>query len=279
MSQHSLPIQTNSFVGRHTEINELSALLTDSVCRLLTIVGLGGVGKTRLALEIACKVQDSFADGVYFVPLQPVQNPDQIIQVILIALNLETDHDPLGHLLSYLSERQILLVMDNFEHVISGVELLTNILQATTAVSILVTSRESLQIQEEWIRQIYGLDYPVNAINSPTDNCSAIQLFYERAQQLRTDLELNAQYPHIAKICQLVEGLPLALELAAGWVKTLSCREIADEIQRNRDILATRTKDMPERHQSMQAVFDHSWFLLTENEQAVLRRFAIFRGG
>lgn len=279
MSQSTVPTHSTTFIGRQTDLNEISTLLAESSCRLLTVVGLGGAGKTRLALEVARWLQDSFTDGVYFIPLQPLQNPDQIIQATLIALNLEIDRDPHAHLLSYLSERQLLLVMDNFEHLMGGIDLLTDILTHSTKVKIIVTSRESLQLQGEWIRQVYGLDYPDNIASLSNGHYSAVQLFNERAQRLRSDLDIDTQHPYIVKICRLVEGLPLALELAAGWIKTLSCKEIAEEIQRNRDILAARAKDMPERHRSMQAVFDHSWFLLNEDDQAVLRRFAIFRGG
>lgn len=279
MSQPTIPTHSTTFIGRQTELNEIKTLLSESTCRLLTVVGLGGVGKTRLALEVAHWVQDSFPDGVHIIPLQPLQNPDQIIQATLIALNLETEHDPHSHLLSYLSERQILLVMDNFEHLMGGIDLLNDILTHSANVKIMVTSRESLQLKEEWIRQIYGLDYPDNIASASNRHYSAIQLFNERAQRLRSDLDIETQHPYIVEICRLVEGLPLALELAAGWIKTLSCKEIAEEIQRNRNLLAARAKDVPDRHRSMQAVFDHSWFLLNEDEQAVLRRCAVFRGG
>ena len=224
-------------------------------------------------------MQTAFPDGVYFIPLQPLQSPDQISQAVLNALNLETDRDPHADLLAYLSERQVLLVMDNFEHLLDGIDLVADILHSAAQVKILATSRESLGLQEEWLRQVYGLDYPDSTAASLNGYHSAVQLFIERAQQLRVDLDFDAQYVHIARICQLAEGLPLALELAAGWVKTLSCREIAEELQRNCDILAARSKDRPERHRSMQAVFDHSWRLMAEDEQVVLRRFAVFRGG
>ena len=268
-----------AFVGRQSELDDLSRLLTETPCQLLTLVGLGGIGKTRLALEVAQRVQTSFQDGVYFVPLQPLQSPNQIIQAVLNALSLEADRDPRAHLLAYLSERQLLLVMDNFEHLLDGINLVVDILNSAAQVKILATSRESLRLQEEWLRAVHGLEYPDDTATLLNGHHSAVQLFVQRAQQLRVDLDFDAQYAHIVRICRLVDGMPLALELAAGWVKTLSCREIAEELQRNRDILAARSKDRPERHRSMQAVFDHSWSLLTEDEQAVLRRFAVFRGG
>ena len=279
MMTHNLPIPSTTFVGRQSEINDLSRLLSEFACRLLTLVGLGGIGKTRLALEVAQRVQTAFPDGVYFVSLQPLQSPDQIIQAVLNTLNLETDRDPHADLMAYLSERQILLVMDNFEHLLDGIDLVADILHSAVQVKVLATSRESLGLQEEWLRQVYGLDFPDDTAASLNGYHSAAQLFIERAQQLRVDLDFDTQYPHIAHICRLVEGLPLALELAAGWVKTLSCREIAEELQRNLDILAAREKDRPERHRSMQAVFDYSWCLMAADEQAVLRRFAVFRGG
>jgi predicted ATPase/DNA-binding CsgD family transcriptional regulator len=279
MSQQRVPIYTTTFVGRHAELNEISRLLIESSCRLLTLVGLGGVGKTRLALEIAQNVETTFPDGVYFVPLQPLQTPLQIVYAILHALNLETDRDPQAHLLKYLLDRQMLLVLDNFEHLMDGIDLIGDILTSTTNMKIMVTSREALQLQGEWLRQIYGLDYPNDRENALNCDYSAVQLFAERAQQLRVDIDFDAQHIHIMNICQLVEGLPLALELAAGWVRVLSCEEIAEEIRKGCGILAARSKDSLERHRSIQVVFDHSLALLTGEEQIALMGFAVFRGG
>jgi predicted ATPase/DNA-binding CsgD family transcriptional regulator len=178
-----------------------------------------------------------------------------------------------------LQDKRLLLVVDNFEHVMDGAPLLAHILSAAPDVKLLVTSRESLRLQEEWLRVVHGLNYPDGSEASTMEHYSAIQLFIERAQRLRGDLDFTVQAENIVRICQFVEGMPLALELAAGWVKTLSCREIVDELWQNQAILVARTNNVPDRHRSMQVVFDHSWRLLTENERAILQCFVVFRGG
>ena len=274
-----LPTYSTTFVGRQAEIDDLCVLLSEPTCRLLTLIGLGGIGKTRLALEVAQQVQTAFADGVYFIPLELLQSPDQILQVVLSVLGLEVTPDPYAHLLAYLSEQHILLVMDNFEHLLDGIDLLRDILNSAAHVKILATSRESLRLQEEWLRQVYGLEYPDDFATALTGQDSAIRLFIERAQRLRVDLDLVTHYAPIVRICQLVEGMPLALELAAGWVNTFSCREIAEELPRNSDILAARANDTPERHRSIRAVFEWSWGLLMAQERAVFMNLSVFRGG
>ncbi len=275
----ALPAQQTSFIGRETEIAEFSTLLADPACRFLTLTGLGGMGKTRLAIAVARQIQSTFPDGIYFVPLQPLQNADQILPTILNVLNLKAIQDPRAELLNFLRDKQLLLVLDNFEHLLDGVDLVPTMLQAAPQVKILTTSRESLKLQEEWERQVRGLDYPEDETSGTDEPYSAMHLFQERARQLRGDVDFDSYSDQIVRICQLVEGMPLALELAAGWVKTLSCQEIAGELQRNPEILAARTHNAPDRHQSMEAVFDQSWRLLTEDEQVVLRGMSVFRGG
>ncbi len=273
-----LPAQPTSFIGRETEIAEISTLLADPACRLLTLTGLGGMGKTRLAIAVARRMQPAFPDGIYFVPLQPLQSADQIITTLVNVVNLNAAGNPRADLLSYFRHKQLLLVLDNFEHLLAGVDLISDILNRAIQVKILATSREALKIQEEWVRHITGLDYP-RSEPSLAAAYSALDLFEERARHLRGDLDFTTQHSHIVHICQLVEGMPLALELAAGWVQTLSCQEIANELQHNLDLLASRIHNIPTRHRSMQAVFDYSWQLLTDHEQVVLRRMSVFQGG
>ncbi len=279
MTRNNLPAFPTPFIGRADEISELSQLLDNPDCRLLTLIGLGGIGKTRLAVEVAQRVQTNFPDGVFFVPLQPLQAPNQIIMTVLNAIDLKVVGNPHADLLAYMGEKQLLLVIDNFEHLLDGVDLLSEILSAAPRVKILTTSREALNLQEEWLRQIHGLTYPASGISAVVHTYSALQLFYDRSHRLRGDIDFAAQHDDIVRICQLVEGMPLALELAAGWVKTLSCRDIADELQQSQAILAARVQNAATRHHSMQTVFDHSWHMLTVHEQIVLRRFAVFRGG
>ena len=277
MSLHNFPSYSTTFIGRDEELDELSQLLVDSSCRLLTLIGLGGIGKTRLAIELARQVEDEFPDGVYFVPLQPLQSADDVVQMVRIAIRIDSIQSPRENFLTYLQGKRLLFVFDNFEHVTDGADLVTDILNCAPGVQILMTSRQPLRLQGEWLRSVSGLEYP----NGTSTNAyySAIELFLERAQRLRRDIMSESHEEAITRICKLVEGMPLALELAAGWATVLACHEIADELEHNQSILSTRMTDIPERHRSMQAVFDQSWHLLSEAEQRVMQRFSVFRGG
>ena len=279
MAIHNSPVHVTTFLGRQSELHDLCDLLAVPDCRLLTLTGLGGIGKTRLSLALAEQIQDQFPDGVYFVPLQPLQSSDQIIASINTTLGVQADQKPLEQLLAWLHDKHLLLILDNFEHLTEDVDLLTDLLGAAPRVKLLITSRDALRLQSEWLRQIHGLEYPDADSIQPATDYSAVQLFVERARQRRGDLDIESHYPYIARICQIVEGMPLALELVAGWVKSLSCAEIVTELERGGRILRSRTQDMPTQHRSMEVVFDHSWHLLTDEEQAVLQSCSVFRGG
>ena len=280
-SRTTFPPQHTSFIGREAEIAEITKLLGDPHCHLLTLVGPGGCGKTRLAVQIATRMSEAFAEGAFFVPLQPLQSSEQVISTIIKVLNFrpEDDVEPETALLTYLRNRNLLLLLDNFEHLMLAAELVAEILEAAPHVKLLVTSREPLNLREEWVREVGGLVYPDNGAVSDVADYSALTLFADRAHRLRSDFSLADEYTHVVRICQLVGGLPLALELAAGWLRTLSCAAIAHEIETNVDILAATTRNLPDRHRSMRAVFDHSWQLLTDEERAVMPRFSVFRGG
>ncbi|MBC7810379.1 MAG: AAA family ATPase [Burkholderiales bacterium] len=282
---HNLAVTPNTFIGRSQEIEEIGALLDDPSCRLLTLVGHGGIGKTRLALEVAARKSVSFPDGDYFVPLAPLCDADDILTAIADAMPFQfqqDNRDPREQFLAYLSEKHakhILLVIDNFEHVLDGVDIISEILATTTNLKILVTSREALNLQEEWTRQISGLAYPDHENGTPLSDFSAVQLFLDHARRIRGDFDLTDDSRSIVEICRLVEGMPLAIELAAGWLKTLQPADIAHEIQNNMDILATRSRNLPERHRSIRSVFSHSWELLLKEERDVFRKLSVFRGG
>lgn len=281
----NLPLPPTPLLGREQELMAIARLMQDPQCRLLTLVGPGGIGKTRLALQAAAQQQSAFMHGVSFVSLAPVVGREQTVTAIADALGfvLYGATDRAEQLLHYLHEKTLLLVLDNFEHLLadaSSVALISNLLDGAPEVKLLVTSREPLHLQAEWIFEVPGL--PVPQSDQPDDLAanSAAQLFSQRAQRVRTGFTLTSEdSPAILRICQLVEGLPLGLELAAAWVLTLSCQEIAQELERNLDFLTTPTRDIPERHRSISAVFDHSWKLLSGEEQRVLRRLAVFQGG
>lgn len=277
----TLPSHSTPFVGRERELRELSDMLTDPVCRLLTIFGPGGIGKTRLTIETAAQNQPLFPDGVVFVPLQPLLAADEIPSAIaaVLALQLMGRDNPLAQMLNYLRDKHMLLVLDNMEHLLDGSDLLSTMLAAAPGLKLLVTSRELLNLQEEWLYPLDGLDIPADHTAADLSRNSAVQLFVERARRVRRDFALAAERDSVVRICQLVEGLPLAIELAAVWTKTLPCAVIAAEIGRNLAFLATSLRNVPERHRSMRATFDQSWGLLTEEQRQVFQRLAVFRGG
>lgn len=282
MYPHNLPHQTTPFIGREEELAEIGQLLEGASCRLLTLVGPGGIGKTRLALEAAAGRIGAFPHGVYLVPLVAVRSADLLVSSIADALNLAFygKEDLKVQLLNYLRKKAMLLVLDNFEHLLEGVGLLVEILQAAPEVKILVTSRERLNLQGEWVLEVKGLRFPEDEGRDKMEGYSAVQLFVQGAHRVYPSFRLSeGEKPAVARICRLVEGMPLAIELAATWVRALSCAEIAVEIEQNLGFLTTPLRDVPERHRSLQAVFDRSWDLLSEEEQAAFRRLSVFRGG
>ena len=273
--------QPTRFVGRETELSEINQLLKTAECRLLTLVGVGGIGKTRLAVQLAKAQQEQFVDGVWFVNLQPLQSGQQIVPVVMDAVGaVPSGHDtPENQLLQYLQEKTLLLLLDNFENVLDGVGILTRIIQSAPHIKLLVTSREALSLPEERLYPVEGLPTPHSDQVDNVESNTAVQLFIERARQVRPDFSLADNRASVVRICQLVEGLPLAIELAASWIKTLRCSEIAAEIQQNLNFLTSNLRHVPERHRSMQAVFAQTWGHLTDNEQALFARLAVFRGG
>lgn len=278
----NLPRPAMPLIGREAELGALVRLVDDPQCRLLTLIGPGGIGKTRLALEAACTVWDHFAHGVYFVPLEATASAEFMAPAIAraIGLNFAGSAEPRQQLINVLRHREALLFLDNMEHLMDGVDLLAEILEQAPGVTLLATSRERLQLRGEWGFDVQGLPAPAEGQVQGIENYSAVQLFLQRARRTGMDYEPSEEDKrHIVRICRLVEGMPLALEFAAAWAPVLSCREIADEIARGLDILATSLRDVPERQRSMRAVFDHSWNLLSADEQRVLRQLSVFSGG
>jgi predicted ATPase/DNA-binding SARP family transcriptional activator len=279
---HNLPAQTTPFIGRETELAELTQLLARPDLRLLTIVGPGGMGKTRLAQELAATHLDRFEHGVYFVRLGPLASAESIIPAIAEALNFSfySGSSPEQQLHHYLREKQVLLLMDNYEHLLDGVNIVVELLKAAPGLKIVATSRARLNVREEQSYSISGIDFPDEVLAKDIEQFSAVKLFLKSARRIRSDFALTAgDVGSVGRICRLVQGMPLALILAATWVEVLSLAEIAEELGRSLDFLAGNLRDLPERQQSMRAVFDHSWRLLTEQEQEVFRQMSVFRGG
>ena len=290
-----LPFQPTRLIGREAELAELGTLLAEPQCRLLTLTGPGGIGKTRLAIELASHQQTLFPGGVYYVPLDSLNSPKFIVPAIAEALGFSFSgaSDPKEQLINHLALRArqaLLLVLDNLEHLLfspAGPDgkdettlLLTELLQRLPNLKILVTSRERSNLQGEWVFTLHGLPVPLSDQVDSLEDYSAAALFLQRARQLEVGFEVRPEErPALARVCQLVEGMPLAIELAAVWVGMLSMEEIAQEIASNLDFLTTPMRNVPERHRTLKAVFAHSWKLLSDEERHVLCHLAVFRGG
>jgi predicted ATPase/transcriptional regulator with XRE-family HTH domain len=281
-SVSDLPIPATPLVGRESELAALGQLLRDPQCRLLTIVGPGGIGKTRLAIEAATRHQELFPDGACFVPLASLDSPAFLVSAIADALQLvlQGHVEPRAQLLGHLRGKRALLVLDNVEHLLAGVGLFGELLECAPSAKLLVTSRERLNLHGEWVFEVQGLPVPSPDQAEYAEEYSAVALFVQSAQRAQAGFELRTEErPSVVRICRAVEGMPLAIELAAAWVSLLSCREIAEEIERGLDFLTTTMRDVPERQRSLRAAFDHSWSLLSVNERRVLVGLAVFQGG
>ena len=245
----SLPFQPTTFVGRSAELAAIARLLANPACRLLTLHGPGGIGKTRLALAVAASEAAAFPDGVAFVALASISMPSQIVSAIGEALRLSFvgQSDPTSHLLSELRERHMLLVLDNFEHLLEGADLVSDILAHAPHVTVVVTSRERLNLQAEWLFNVDGLVFPQQQPHAPATSqnlatlaaYSAVELFVQRARQVQPELALDeATLTTIVQICRHVAGMPLAIELAATGLRARSLAAIERQIRANLDGLA-----------------------------------------
>jgi DNA-binding SARP family transcriptional activator/predicted ATPase len=289
--KQNLPVSTTEFVGRNQEITDLENLLEFS--RFVTILAPGGMGKTRLSIEVAKQFipsphpfEDesrlSFSDGVFFVPLGSLSSSSDLVTTMgeNIGFVFHGESPPVQQLITYLKHRVILLVLDNFEHLIDGAELVNEIIKLTTQVRLIVTSRERLNLHGETVYDLRGLEFPTWETPEDAMEYDAVKLFMQSAKRVRSRYILNPEHlDFLARICRLTEGMPLGLELAAGWVDVLSLEKIANEIQRSIDILETDMRDIPERHRSLRAVFEQTWKRLTKQERSVFAGLSVFPGG
>ncbi len=286
----TLPVQTTPFVGRENELTDIARLLFDPQCRLLTLLGPGGMGKTRLAIRVAERLAQTenshYPDGAFFVPLAPVRSEEFVLPTIIEALScaFSLNTGAWSELLAVLHDKRLLLLLDNFEHLLPSATHLLELLAAAPGVKLLVTSRERLNITDEWVYELRGLEYPrspeLENGGNTAEHYSAVRLFEQAARRARPNFALNAaDLASIAQICRMVDGMPLGIELAAAWAQMLSCAEIASEIQKNLDFLASPLRNVPERHRTLRAVFEHSWQALNSEEQACLSRLSAFHGG
>lgn len=280
--KHSLPEQVTPFVGREAEVAAVRNLLSEDGARLVTLKGPGGMGKTRLAIEVAGQEAEAYADGARFVALAPLDSADQIVQAFLESLDLRpaSKEDPRDFLLQHLRRSDLLIVVDNFEHVLDGAPFMADILEQSAKVKLLATSRERLGLRGESVYDVAGLEFSDWQTVEQALLSSCAQLFVQSAVQIQPQFELEEpEVPHLLRICRLVDGTPLALLLSAGWMDMLSLAEIADEVESSLDFLEAELRDVPARQKSVRAVFDTSWDRLAEPERNLFMRLSVFRGG
>lgn len=293
VSNH-IPLPPTPLLGRDSELEAMERLFNHSECRLLTLTGMGGVGKTRLAIEFAARQQPAFSGRVFYVPLAPINSVDAVMAAIadVFGFVFSGPSDPKEQLIDYIAvelKQPVLIVLDNFEHLLvqsltgdkqGAVDLVSQFLQCLPNIRILATSRERLNLQGEWTYELHGLAVPPQESSGKLEDYSAAALFMQSALRTKADFELtDTEKPALIQILQLVDGTPLAIELAAAWVGMLSCQEIAQEIRSNIGFLTSSMRNIPERHRSLRATFDHSWKLLSDQERDALSCLSVFQGG
>jgi predicted ATPase/DNA-binding SARP family transcriptional activator len=280
-TRSNLPSELTPFIGREQELADVAERLDDPGCRLITLVGPGGIGKTRLAIKAAEATVGAFRHGVHFVPLAGVSSasllPSAIAGVLDVAFHGQTP--PAEQITTSLRDREMLLVLDNIEHLLESAAWIAHLLDQAPGLQIIATSRERLNLRGEWVIGVGGLGLP-NGDTTATKMSEAIQLFAHCARRSQSRFALGPDnLSAVARICRLTGGMPLGIELAAAWTPMLSCAEIAEEIERSLDFLSAAARDTADRHRSLRAVFDHSWELLSEHEREVFCRLSVFRGG
>jgi len=285
-----LPRPLTTLVGREGELRRLHELLDDPASRLTTLVGPGGIGKTRLAMEVATARSDCHRDGTLFVsfvgsgPVPAGTAADLVIADLARALgvSMAVPRDPLDLLAEHVAGRELLLVLDNLEHLRDAGGVLVELLRRAPGLQLLVTSRRPLGLGMEWLVEVPGLPYPPPGADGDAAGYEAVQLFEERARLLRPGVRATggaASAEGVGRICRLVAGMPLAIELAARWVRSASPAAIADRLAQGLELLATTSPDVEPRHRSLRSVIDWSYQLLTEQERGVLRRLSVLRRG
>jgi predicted ATPase/DNA-binding SARP family transcriptional activator len=290
---HNLPPQQTPFVGRRHELQQIADRLAQPECHLLTLVGPGGAGKTRLALEVAdhqrTHAAQRYADGIYFVPLATATDDDQLLTALAAALDYHFPDTAQGRaarltaLCRKLQDKACLLVLDNLEQIAESTGIPSAILEAAPAVQLLVTSRVPLHLRAEWLFDIVGLDYPGaepdDAAPRSLATYEAVQFFTTASQRVLADFTLSdSTLSLVGDLCMLTQGMPLALELAAAQVRTEPLPVLLAAVRENLDTLATTMRDVPARHRSLRAVFNHSWQLLPPPLQQLFCRLAVFHG-
>jgi molecular chaperone HtpG len=278
----NLPVQFTMFIGREAELNWLAESFNNPTKRLITIVGMAGVGKTRLALHAAENQAENFLDGVRFVPLENITSADLLVPSIAQAVGLafRGDAEPSKQLIRFLRPLRALLVIDSVEYMLDQMPLFMAILQQAPDIKLLLTSRWRLNYQAAAVLDLKGLPYPNDLHDPKTLEYPAVKLFINRAVHSQADFSFTEKdLPHIVQICRLVDGMPLAVELAASRVRELSCEQIDLELQRDLGVLKSNMLDIPERHRSIRTAFDPYWQDLGSMERLIYQRLSVFQDG
>ncbi|HVE91551.1 MAG TPA: adenylate/guanylate cyclase domain-containing protein [Actinomycetota bacterium] len=281
---HNLPVQQTPFTGRQPDLARAREFVLRPGLRLLTVTGPGGMGKTRLALQVAAESADDFADGVWFVPLASVTNAEDVPRAVAQALGIR-ESPGAGAAESVLSElrtKRRLVVLDNFEQVMEASSFVRDLLATCPDVTVLVTSREPLHLSGEQEMPLQPMELPATTAASLEDVSSsdAVRLYVQRAMSVNPDFQLDeSSAPAVAEVCARLDGLPLAIELAASRSKVLGPHEMLSRMESRLEALPRGPEDLPERHQSLRQTIGWSYDLLDEGERKVLRRVAVFRGG
>ena len=278
----NIPKGLSPFVGRDPERAHLVSLLEQPETRLLSLLGIGGIGKTRLAIEVARDYADKCEHGAVFVALASTASADYLASTLLTSIGLEPDSkkDAGTQVIEYLKDKDLFLVLDNFEHLITAKEYVQTLLEEAPNLKLLVTTRERLNLSQEQIFELTGMMLPASDELDDLEAYDGIGLFLRAARRNDPKFKLTADNQGtILELCQLLEGVPLALELAASWLRLMNTEEILDEAKKSFDLIESDFADLPTRHQSLRAVFDSSWKLLTPDEQTTLVELSVFRGG
>lgn len=282
VAPNNLQHQPTPFVGREDELEQLVTMVNQDAS-LITLTGPGGIGKSRLSIALAEHSLSHFEDGVYAVYLHSIDDPKNVVTAIADSVNFTFGGgNPQAELSNFLREKHMLLVLDNFETVMDAADLVSELVSNAPRLSIVVTSRERLRLRGEQVFDVDSMKIPGKGGDNieTLKDFAVIKLFMQSAKRALPSFELDDETaPDVAEIVRLVGGLPLGIELAAGWLEMLPVDEIAQEIEHSLDFLETDLRDVPERHRSLRAVADYSWNLLNEDERDIFLKLSIFRNG